>query len=349
MTIPIGAPSDGNPNPGAGPAEAIGSAQVATCVVYRNGALVEERSGHEHVGELLREPGAMVWLDLEDPSEEELRALDRELSLHPLWMEDTLHRDQRAKVEVDRDNVFVVLHAMRRERDELVDAEIHAFAGPGYLVTLRYPPSFDMAAVRRRWEKQPAEFTAQGGGALLYTLLDEVVDGYFDIVEWMEEIGEGIEEAVFAAEPAPDVQERVFLMKKRVLQFRRRVMPLREVLDLLQEEVDIVSDRLRPYFRDIADHVLRVLEFIDSVRDLLTTALEAHLAQVSNRVNQVVKQVTSWAAIILVPTLIAGVYGMNFVRPFPDFGNPWGFWVAIGVMLGSGLGLAWYFRRRGWL
>jgi magnesium transporter len=222
------------------------------------------------------------------------------------------------------------------------------FVGPGFLVTIRYAPSFDMSTVRRRWEKQGG-LIQEGGGALLYTLLDEVVDDYFQVVERLEDQSEEVEEAVFAEHPVADLQERIFLLKKRVLQFRRAVLPLREVLDLLQEELGVVTDRLRPYFRDVADHVIRVLEFVDNLRDLLTTALEAHLSQVSNRLNQVMKQLTAWAAIILVPTLIAGIYGMNFIRPFPDFNNPAGFWIAIGLMAASGGVLYWVFRRRGWI
>jgi magnesium transporter len=273
--------------------------------------------------------------------------LQEEFSLHPLAVEDSLHRNQRAKVEVYETHFFVVMHAIRLDGEELRNSEIHVFVGPGFLVTLRYPPVFDMTPVRRRWEKQ-GDLAREGGGALLYALLDEVVDDYFDVVERLEDTSEDIEGAVFADEPVAGVQERIFLLKKRVLAFRRAVLPLREVLDLLEEEVGVVTSRLRPYFRDVADHVLRVLEFIDNVRELLTAALEAHLSQVSNRLNQVMKQLTSWGAIILVPTLIAGIYGMNF-RHMPEL--PWllGYPFALGLMVASGFILHRAFRRRGWL
>ena len=319
-----------------------------TCRLYREGKVEEEDFDPERISELLAEDGTLVWLDIEDPSEGQLRMLQEEFSLHPLAVEDALHRDQRAKVEVYGNHFFLVVHALRLDADLLGDSEIHVFAGQGFLVTLRYAPAFDLEQVRRRWEKQ-GDLVREGGGALLYTLLDEVVDDYFDVVERLEEGSEEIESAVFADEPVADLQERIFLLKKRVLQFRRAVMPLREVLDLLEEEVGVVTERLRPYFRDVGDHVIRVLEFIDNVRELLTTALEAHLSQVSNRLNQVMKQLTSWAAIILVPTLIAGIYGMNFTGPFPAFRNPAGFWIAIGMMAVSAGVLYWAFRRRGWL
>lgn len=319
-----------------------------TCRLYRNGAVTEEGFDPDRISDLLEEKGALVWLDLEDPSERDLRMLQKEFSLHPLAIEDTLQRDQRAKVEAYEDHLFLVIHPLSLEDGEIVDSEIHVFVGPGFLVTLRYPPAFDMGPVLRHWEKQEALAT-EGGGALLYALLDEVVDGYFELIERIEDESEEVEEAVFSDEPVPDLQERMFRLKKRVLLFRRRVMPLREVLDLLGEEVGLVTDTLRPYYRDVADHVLRVLEFIDNVRDLLTTGLEAHLSQTSNRLNQVMKKLTSWAAIILVPTLIAGIYGMNFIRPFPRFGNPSGFWIAIGMMAVSAVVLYWVFKKRDWL
>jgi magnesium transporter len=153
---------------------------------------------------------------------------------------------------------------------------------------------------------------------------------------------------VFADETYPDTQERIFRLKKQVIEFRRLVMPLREVLDLLQGEPRVVTATLAAYYRDVADHIIRVLEFIDNVRELLTTALEAYLSQVSNRLNTVMKQLTSWAAIILVPTLIAGIYGMNF-RHMPELNWLLGYPFALGLMAVSATTLYVVFKRRGWL
>jgi magnesium transporter len=153
---------------------------------------------------------------------------------------------------------------------------------------------------------------------------------------------------VFADETHPDTQEHIFRLKKQVIEFRRLVMPLREVLDLLQGEPRVVTATLAAYYRDVADHIIRVLEFIDNVRELLTTALEAYLSQVSNRLNTVMKQLTSWAAIILVPTLIAGIYGMNF-RHMPELNWLFGYPFALGLMAVSATTLYVVFKRRGWL
>jgi magnesium transporter len=321
----------------------------ATCLLYRNGEVAEKDVDPERISDLLDEKDTLVWLDLEDPSEGDLQMLRKEFSLHPLAVEDAVHRNQRAKVEVYESHSFLVIHSLRLDDGELRNSEIHVFVGPGYLVTLRYPPAFDLTPVRRRWAKQQPELLQEGGGALLYTLLDEVVDDYFEVVERLEDESEELEEAVFAETHAEDLQERIFRLRKQLLQFRRRVTPLREVLDLLQDEVGVVTERLRPYFRDVADHVIRVMEFIDNVRELLSAAREAYLSQVSNRLNEVMKQLTSWAAIILVPTLIAGIYGMNFIRPSPSFDNPAGFWIASGLMAASAVALYVVFKRRNWL
>jgi magnesium transporter len=318
-----------------------------TCHLYRNGTITEEHVDLSRISDLLDEEDTLLWVDAEDPTEAEMKTLGEEFSLHPLAVEDILHRDQRPKVEIYKDHFFLVLHSLSLDGQEIRDSEIHAFAGPGYLVTLRYAPAFDIAPVRKRWELQP-ELASEGGGFLLYVVLDEVVDDYFKVIESFEDASEEIEQAVFADEPQADLQEEIFRLKKQVLQFRRRVMPLREVLDLLQEGIGLVTERLRPYYRDVADHTIRVLEFTDNVRELLTTALEAHLSQISNRLNQVMKSVTSWGAIILVPTLIAGIYGMNF-RHMPELHWVWGYPMSLALMALSAFALFRMFRRRGWL
>ena len=320
---------------------------VITCRLYRSGTLAEDGFDPARVSDHLEDPDSLVWLDLEDPTDEELALIEEEFALHPLAVEDARHRGQRPKVEVYDKYFFLVMHAVQLKDGELRDQEVHAFVGPNYLVTLRYAPAFDLKPVLRRWERQQ-ELTQEGGGFLLYALLDEVVDGYFNVVERFEDDSESVEEQVFADETRPDTQERIFRLKKQVIEFRRLVMPLREVLDLLQGEPRVVTGTLAAYYRDVADHIIRVLEFIDNVRELLTTALEAYLSQVSNRLNTVMKQLTSWAAIILVPTLIAGIYGMNF-RHMPELNWLLGYPFALGLMAVSATTLYVVFKRRGWL
>ena len=320
---------------------------AVTCRLYRDGRFVEDGFDPARVSDFLKEPGSLVWVDLEDPTDAELAMLEEEFEFHPTAIEDAQHRDQRPKVEVYEGYFFLVLHALALRDGEIEDREIHVFVGEGYLVTLRYAPAFDLAHVRRRWE-QDRELGGEGGGFLLHALIDEVVDGYFEVIDQFELMSEDVEDEVFADRPTGPVQQRIFELKKELTEFRRRVMPLREVLDLLEENPDVVTPKLRPYYRDVADHVIRSLEQVDNLREILSAALDAHLSQVSTQLNVVMKQVTSWAAIILAPTLIAGIYGMNF-RNMPELDWRFGYPFALGLMFLAGFALYRIFRRRDWL
>ncbi|HXF73226.1 MAG TPA: magnesium/cobalt transporter CorA [Actinomycetota bacterium] len=314
----------------------------------REGVLREEPLEPERLDELLAEDSARLWVDVEEPTEDDLDQLQRSFGLHPLAVEDSRHWGQRPKVEVFPDHLFLVLHALSLDdRGELVDREIHLFVGRRFLVTLRAAPPFDLSRVLQRLEAEP-DLARQGAGFLLYTLLDEIVDGYLDIVERYEDLSDEIEDRVFADEPDPTIQADIFRMKRRVVELRRVVVPLREVIDFVQEQPGLVPQELGPYFRDVADHVIRTIEFIDNIRELLTTALEAQISQVSNRLNRVMKSLTSWGAIILVPTLIAGIYGMNF-RHMPELGWRFGYPFALGLMLASAAALYAVFKRKDWL
>ncbi|MGQ0669219.1 MAG: magnesium/cobalt transporter CorA [Actinomycetota bacterium] len=321
---------------------------MITCRLYQDGKLKEEAFGPASISDLLEDERARVWLDIDEPTEADLAMIQEEFGLHPLAIEDARHRGQRPKVDVYEGYFHVVVYALSLDdEDELVEGEIHAFAGKAFLITLRYAPVFDLKGVIERGDRQP-ELTSEGGGFLLYALLDEVVDDYFSIVDRLEDRGEQIEDRVFAPAPDADVQQDIFRLKREVVAFRRLVIPLREVLDLVQEQPGFVTQALGPYYRDVADHVIRVMEFVDNVRELLTAALEAQLSQVSNRLNQVMRSVTSWGAIILVPTLVAGIYGMNFEN-MPELGWLLGYPFALALMGLSAFVLYRVFKRRDWL
>jgi magnesium transporter len=321
---------------------------MLTCHLYREGALQDEVFDVGRAAELLRSDDARMWIDARDPSEDELEQLRKQFSLHPLSIEDVVHWDQRSKVEVFEEYFSVVVHALRLDdADELVDAEIHMFVGRGFLITVRSEPAFDLAEVRERVRRSP-ELTSAGGSFLLYTLLDEVVDGYLEIVERYEDLSDDVEDAVFRDDADSAPQQEIFRLKRRVVRFRRIVVPLREVVDLVQEQPNFVPPVLTPYYRDVLDHLLRSIEFADNIRDLLASALEAELAQVSNRLNVVMKKLTSWAGIVLVPTLIAGIYGMNF-RHMPELDWQWGYPLSLGLMALSALLLYRAFKKRDWL
>ena len=319
-----------------------------TTRLYHEGKLTQTDFDPSTVDQVLKQPDSVVWLDIEEPTEERMEVLRREFDFHPLAIEDCLHAHQRPKIERYDDYFFLVAYGISLEDGKLLPHEMGVFVGHNYLVTVRKPPVFDLTQVVRRWDANAA-LCAEGGGFLLYILLDEIVDHYFDVLDAYEDRTEDVEDRVFEATGDSDTQTHIFGLKKDLLEFRRAVSPMREVLDVLQgQNVDVVTTRLAPYYRDVYDHVLRATDFVDTMRDILSSALDANLSVISNRLNEVMKQLTSWAAIILVPTLIAGIYGMNFVH-MPELRWRYGYPYALGVMALS-MGILYrMFKKRKWL
>ena len=257
---------------------------------------------------------------------------------------------QRSKVEFYPNYVFLVVHGIHIDRnDGLVDSEMHAFAREQfYLLTIRRAPLLELNKTVER-AGRISHLVAEGIGFHLYLLLDEIVDGYLDVVERLESQADEVEEDVFSEEEEVEgLQERIFRTKRKVVEFRRAVAPLRQVIDLLDEQGDLVTPPLVPYYRDVLDHVIRSQEMIDNIRELLTGALDVRMAQASNRLNVVMKQLSAWAAIILIPTLIAGIYGMNF-RHMPELDWRLGYPFALSVMAVAAFTLFRVFKRRDWL
>jgi magnesium transporter len=327
---------------------------VITCRLYRDGRLEGEPFDPERVDELLKrqDSEARIWLDVESPGDEDFAMLAREFGLHELSIEDMRDRDQRPKVESYAGYHFIVLRPLCRNEDgELVQQEVHAVLGERYLVTLRYDPVYDLTEVLARWDRQGGSNDERGPGFLLYVLLDEIVDTYLTLVEEFEDKADDLEDIVFSEAgetPNRDLQQNLFALKRDIVRFRRSVMPLRRVIDFFQEQPKVVTGPLAPFYRDVADHVVRCVELVDNVRDLLTALLEVRLAQVGNRLNEVMKKLTSWAAIILLPTLIAGIYGMNFVH-MPELRWRFGYAFALGVMAATAGALYVMFKKRSWL
>jgi magnesium transporter len=324
---------------------------------FHEGSAIE---GHLALGDaerLIADEGNFVWIDVPDPQPDEIDALGAIFALHPLTIEDAHHRHQRPKVELFEGYAFVVAHPVAvqdgPDGQELVDQELHAFVGRRYIATLRYGADpFPMKVVEHRWLGQADMLASEGGGFASYVLLDEVVDGYLSVVESFEDRADDLEDDVFGQPAADDdgtaLQERIFRLKREVVRLRRFAAPLRQSLDLLQEEPRIAGSRLQPYYRDVSEHVIRVTELADNIRDLLTSLLEVRVSQVANRLNEITKKISAWAGIILVPTLIAGIYGMNFEH-MPELAWRLGYPGAIGAMLLSGIILYTVFKRRGWL
>ena len=317
---------------------------------YRKGVLDAEGFAVEDVSDHLARPDTTVWVDLHRPDATILGELADELGLHALAVEDALEPHQRSKLDRYPTHAFLASYAVRFDpgRRHLTTTEIDAFIGRNWLVTVRADDSFSMKPVLDRVERSP-ELLAAGIGFLVHSLLDDIVDGYFDTVECFADYYDGVADSVFSDTPlGPEQQRQWFDMRRTLTKFYRLVAPMREALStLVHREIDVVAPELQPYFQDLYDHVLVVSESADSLRDLVTSLVEANLSLRDYRQNQVMKKVSSWAAIIAVPTLITGWYGMNV--PYPGSQERVGVVVATALMGLLSLGLYVLFKRRDWL
>ena len=318
--------------------------------VYFKGELEAEGFPVADVSDHIAREGTLIWVDLCNPSPEQMAELADELDLHELAVEDALGRHQRPKVDHYASHLFLACHSTRLNLDEgeLETTEIDAFINERWLITVRKDDGFDIEAVMRRWDRSEA-LIAHGVSFLVYGLLDVVVDGYFDTVSAFDEYYDAVSEGLFNERPMELREQRHwFQMRQALVKFHRLAVPMREAVSgLLRREHSMISAEVYPYFQDVYDHVLRVSEAADALRDLISTLVETNLSVREYRTNQIMKKVTSWAAIIAVPTLITGWYGMNV--PYPGLGETWGVVVAaVLIVVLSGL-LYWVFRRKNWL
>jgi len=318
--------------------------------VYCEGVLETEGFPVTDVSELLKRDGTIVWVDLCGPSVAQIHELTEELGLHELAIEDALSEHQRPKVDHYASHLFFASHAVGVDRAAacLIEMEIDAFIGDRWLITVRKDEGFSMAPVLQRWDRSP-DLATSGVSFLLYGLLDVIVDGYFDTVEHFDEYYDEVSEGIFADTPLePSQQKDWFRMRQALVRFHRLAVPMREAVSgLMRREHSAVSAEMYPYFQDVYDHILRVSESTDALRDLVSTIVETNLSLRDYRQNQVMKKVTSWAAIIAVPTLITGFYGMNV--PYPGYGAHSGFIVSVVTILAMSAALFIIFRRKGWL
>jgi magnesium transporter len=318
--------------------------------LYRNGVLESEGFPIAEVSDCLADPEATVWFDLCSPTAEDLHAISEELGLHDLAVEDALHERQRAKLDRYESHLFVTAYAvgLDTETGQLRVFEVAAFVTHNALVTVRKSEGFDIDAVIQRWDQSP-DLAKHGVAFLLHGLLDFVVDTHFTAVQALDTQIETLEDQLFVDKPRDrEMQRRTFELRKSLVLARRVVLPMREVVNtLLRRDLHLMDPAIVPYFQDVYDHVLRATEWTESLRDLVTTILETSLTMRSNRLNVIMKQVTSWAAIIAVPTAVTGFYGQNV--PYPGFGQISGFWTSTLLTIGLSTTLYLVFRRRGWL
>lgn len=305
----------------------------------------------ESLESLVRGDGQVLWIDLPDPTPETMNRIAGLFHLHPLAVEDALHRQQRPKAEEYEASLFITTHAARpagEQGEDIALDEIDIFYGPGFLITSHAgtPPVVEEA--RRRVLLAPHELR-RSRGYLLYVLLDVVVDTYFPMLDSLDGYIEDLEDTLFA-NPNTQTLDRLFAAKRTLLHLRRVASPQRDMMNLLmRHDTRLIDEPLRAYFRDIYDHLLHITEQIDTHRDLLAGALDIYLSTVSNRLNEVVKVLTVITSVFASLAVISGIYGMNFERPFPPFDWPYGFWAAIGLMATSVTVMLVLFRRMRWL
>jgi magnesium transporter len=305
----------------------------------------------EPLESLVRSDDQTLWIDLPDPTSATMGRVGDLFHLHPLAVEDALHRQQRPKAEEYEASLFITTHAARltgEHGEDLLLDEIDIFYGPGFLITAHAgaPPVIEEA--RRRVLLAPSDLR-RSRGYLLYVILDVVVDTYFPVLDSLDGYIEDLEDTLFST-PNTEILDRLFAAKRTLLHLRRVASPQRDMMNLfMRHDTRLIDEPLRAYFRDIYDHLLHITEQIDTHRDLLAGALDIYLSTVSNRLNEVVKVLTVITAMFASLAVISGIYGMNFERPFPPFDWPYGFWAAIGLMAASVVVMLTVFRRMRWL
>lgn len=323
---------------------------IVDCAVYLEGKrLPGDFTAEEAASKQREHEKAFAWIGLHEPTPEEFEVVRREFDLHELAVEDAIKAHQRPKLERYDDSLLLVLKTARYDdvEEAVVLGEILLFLGPGFIVIVRHGEASQLREVRRNLENRP-EFLALGPSAVVYAVVDRVVDDYAPVVNGVEQDIEQVEEQVFSSE-RNNPAERIYYLKREVLEFRRATAPLLTPLSqLASHPLPHVHPDSRQYFRDAYDHLVRVSEQVDGFRDLLTSVLEANLTQVSVRQNEDMRRISAWVAIAVVPTMIAGIYGMNF-EYMPELDSRFGYPAVMGFMILICSALYIFFRRRGWL
>ncbi|MFJ8053343.1 magnesium and cobalt transport protein CorA [Streptomyces luteogriseus] len=330
---------------------------IVDCAIYRDGQRAE---GPEDLSDALgeaRTAGGFVWIGLHEPTEGEFDHVTREFGLHPLAVEDALKAHQRPKLEVYDDSLFVVLKpvAYEPQSDTVSSGEIMIFLGDSFVVTVRHGEGAPLKAVRHRLEHEP-ELLGKGPTAVLYAVADATVDHYLDVATELQTDLEGLEAEVFSPDGggSRNTASRIYDFKRQVLEFRRATGPLAPPMSRLAGTastgvaVPFVDDRARPFFRDVSDHLTRVNDSVENLDRLVSDILSAHLAQMSVRQNDDMRKISAWAAMAAIPTMLAGIYGMNFEH-MPELRWVWSYPALLVLMAALEVMIFRLFKRRGWL
>ena len=316
-------------------------------VVYRDGKRIGDIPIAD-IGEVIKQAGTFVWLGLHEPDDAALREIQQAFGLHELAIEDAHHAHQRPKIEAYSNSLFIVLKTAQLQAGQVVYGETHLFVGAHFLVSVRHGASSSFAQVLQRCDDSTKDLP-KGPGFALYAILDFVADNYQPVVAQFEQDFDAIETDIFKDRFDKLVIERLYDLKRNLLELRNAALPLAEISsELMRLHEDLIPKELRAYFRDIQDHVSRLVSLIDGMRDMLTTAMQVNLALVANNQNEVVKRLAGWGAILAIPTVIFSLYGMNF-EWMPELKWKAGYPMTVAV---TALGCALVYRRlrrAGWV
>lgn len=321
---------------------------MITAMLYRNDSGVTTDIALDQIHGILEGTDEVLWLDILDPTPDELRLVGQEFALHPLALEDISTQGQRPKVDSYADHLFLVFYGLVLDGVRLRTYEVHMFIGRTYLVTLHREPCSAIEAVARRWQAHTVENGYHGVSLLVYALLDAIVDEYFPIIDDIADRVDQLEDRIFDTADRGS-QAEIFRIKKDLLAVRRIVGPQRDALNiLLRRDGPLVDAETIVYFQAVYDNLLRTIDAIDTYRDLLASALEAYLNVTSNRLNQTMKTLTASSIILMSMTLVASIYGMNFER-MPELDWSFGYPLAMGMMAAIGGVMYLIFKRIDWL
>jgi magnesium transporter len=325
---------------------------IVDSAVYRHGKRIfDDLPPNElaRVRKMATEPEDFVWVGLHEPTEDELATVEEEFGLHPLAVEDAFTAHQRPKLERYEDTLFLTLKSLWYvdANDAVETGEINMFVGSDFVITVRHGSGSELHSARRDLEAKAAVLT-HGPSAVVYAVCDRVVDGYLAVVGSLEEDVDEVETSVFSPQRTND-SARIYTLKREIAEARRAVMPLREPMRRFATgAVPGIDEASAPFFRDVLDHLSRAAETVDGLDQLLSTAFDAHLAQIQVIQNEDMRKISAGAALVVVPTLIAGVYGMNFDH-MPELGWRFGYLYAVLLMIGTVSALWFWFKRSGWL
>src|SRR3989475_2338180 len=320
---------------------------IINCVAYQEGKKLADIP-KEDISEYVKRPDCFVWVAIKDPEPAEIDEMRDEFGLHELAVEDAHHGHQRPKIEEYGDSLFAVLHTIELSGEELNLGEVNIFVGPNYILSIRRHTERGFASVRARAEREP-HLLKHGASFVFYALVDAIVDRYFPVIDEMESALERIEEHIFVRNTARSNIEALYALKQKLMAVKHAVDPLLEAMGKLYGgRLPKKCIGMQEYFRDVSDHLQRIHATIEGIREMLTTAIQVNLGMISLSENEVTKKLAAWAAIIAVPTMIAGIYGMNF-KNMPELDWPWGYPLSVAVMIVMDAFLYLQFRKIKWL